>query len=164
MKGKSTLSLVIDASVARAAGETGHPVSSACREYMLAVREMCHKVVLTRQIMEEWENNQSRFTRKWRRSMAAKKKRLSLIDPVASGLDLDKYESSQRKIVEKDLLLIEAALAADNVIVSCDETFYEALGSTKSGRTLRRRLIWHNPVKGGLEQIRSIRMAGKSSS
>ena len=67
--------LVIDASVARAAGDTSmHPTSRSCRDFLLAILEICHRFVMTQSIKEEWDKHQSGFARKWRVSMVARKK------------------------------------------------------------------------------------------
>ena len=39
--------LVIDADVARSAGETEHPVSSACGKFLSTTTELGHRVVMT---------------------------------------------------------------------------------------------------------------------
>ena len=67
--------LVIDASIAMAAGETSmHPTSRNCREFLQAVLTVCHRMVLTEPIQEEWTRHESRFARTWRKSMMARKK------------------------------------------------------------------------------------------
>jgi hypothetical protein len=146
MKRGSSLRIVIDASVARSAGETEHPVSSACRKYLLAVLEKCHRAVVTDDILEEWDRHQSNFTRKWRRSMAARKKPLSTVEPTPVNLDLEAFSEVHRAAVEKDLRLLEAAIATDRVIATRDDAFRVALGTTRRGRSVRDRLTWHNPV------------------
>src|SRR6266568_2952163 len=76
MPAKVSRRLVIDASVARAAGGEGttHPTSKHCRDLLQAVLTICHRVVLTPDITQEWNTHQSRFARLWRVSMVARKK------------------------------------------------------------------------------------------
>lgn len=57
--------LVIDANVVRAAGETEHTVSSACRKFLDAVARFEHRVVMTTEIQQEWRDHASRYARKW---------------------------------------------------------------------------------------------------
>ena len=146
--------LVIDASVARAAGETEHPVSSACRQFLLEVLAICHRVVVSPAMREEWQRHQSRFTRKWRVSMAARQKPLRDITPAPAGLDLDAFAAPRREAVEKDLCVLEAALATDHEIVTLDDALREALGSAPHGARLRDRITWHNPVTDGTGGLR----------
>lgn len=47
MKKVTSKRLVIDACVARSAGETDHPISAACRGYLLDILAICHKIVMT---------------------------------------------------------------------------------------------------------------------
>ena len=47
MPGWGRRRLVIDATVAHSAGETEHPVSSACRKFLSTTTELGHRVVMT---------------------------------------------------------------------------------------------------------------------
>ena len=53
--------LVIDADVARSAGETEHPVSSACGKFLSTTTELGHRVVVTGEIRREWRKHASRL-------------------------------------------------------------------------------------------------------
>jgi hypothetical protein len=138
--------LVIDASVARSAGETQHPVSSACREFLTYVCDFCHNAVASFELMAEWKRHQSRFTRKWRRSMAARRKALRQIETTPLSVDYSSFTEKSEKAVKKDLFLLETAIAADKIIVTLDKAFYEALGTTPQGQTLLNRIRWYNPL------------------
>jgi hypothetical protein len=48
--------LVIDTSVARSATLAENPTSVACRRFLEVVLSVCHKVVLSRDIQQEWQN------------------------------------------------------------------------------------------------------------
>jgi hypothetical protein len=117
--------LVIDASIAKAAGETLHTTSRNCREFLLAVLDICHRMVLTNPIQDEWNRHQSRFARQWRKSMMARK-RIVFADVVAN-VSLQKAiarvvsNKSIAAIIEKDRHLIEAALATDKRVTSLDD-------------------------------------------
>ncbi len=53
--------LVVDASIASAAGDVStHPTSRRCRDFLLAIREICHQIVMTAPIQQEWDKHQSR--------------------------------------------------------------------------------------------------------
>src|SRR5215471_15279536 len=77
--------LVIDASVARAAGgeDADSPTAKYCRDFLKAVLSICHHVVMTPEISEEWKQHQSRFTSQWRVSMEARKK----VERIESALN-----------------------------------------------------------------------------
>ena len=71
-----TRGIVIDADVARAAGDSpdGSGVAKACRDFLQAVLEICHHAVWTPEIAAEWKRHASRFSRKWRVQMAGRRK------------------------------------------------------------------------------------------
>jgi len=76
MSNKISILLVIDASVARAAGTENatSPTAQACCAFLKAVLEICHRMVMTPEIKKEWDKHESRFAKKWRSTMIAKKK------------------------------------------------------------------------------------------
>lgn len=156
MTSRSRRLLVVDASVARSAGETDHPLSSSCRECLEAIRTICHRVAVTPAILAEWNRHMSRFTRKWQRSMAARRKPLEFVAVAGVGVDTTKYDQADREQVEKDACLLEAALAADHVIVTRDDALKLALEKRPDGKALSKSITWINPVAGGLKAIQSL--------
>ena len=73
--GKSaSRALVIDACIAQSAGETEDPVSKACRAFLIATRDICHRVVMTNDVVAEWKKHRSKFSWIWWRSMVARRK------------------------------------------------------------------------------------------
>src|SRR5438105_13114500 len=83
----ATCCLVVDASVARAAGslESTHPTGVLCRDFLVAVRGVCHRIAWTDAIKLEWDKHDSRFARQWRLSML----KLDKLMPVGDGPDLE---------------------------------------------------------------------------
>ena len=148
--------VVVDASVVRSAGESEHPVSAACRNCLLAIRDICHRVVLTAPIREEWKRHMSRFSRKWRRPMAARRKPAEDIVPACVEIGTDSLTDAERRVVEKDRPLLEAALAADGVIVSRDSEFRAALARTPQGARLLDRITWIEPVHDGVQALEGL--------
>ncbi|HLG99155.1 MAG TPA: hypothetical protein VKX49_22785 [Bryobacteraceae bacterium] len=55
MAKKISRRLVIDASVARSATMSNDSTSTACREFLQEVLRVCHRVVLTPEIEQEWQ-------------------------------------------------------------------------------------------------------------
>jgi len=148
--------VVVDASVVRAAGETEHPVSSACRNCLMAIRAICHRVALTEPIRKEWGQHMSRFSRKWRRSMAAKQKPIAVISPKRLDLRWAAYSSAARTAIKKDKGLLEAALATDHVIITLDDSLKQALAERPDGKDLLRNVQWIHPVRDGVAAIQAL--------
>lgn len=71
---KMSRRIVVDASVANSAGNGTHPTSRMCREFLLDMMSICHKVVVTQAISIEWKNHASTFSVRWLAAMRAKRK------------------------------------------------------------------------------------------
>ncbi|MEW6219041.1 MAG: hypothetical protein AB1634_05820 [Thermodesulfobacteriota bacterium] len=118
MSGKMSRAIVIDASVARAAGSAEHPVSTACRDFLIQILRICHRVVMTVEIAEEWKKHQSGFALRWRAAMESKRK---VVRPSVAELPSGLREQAEAlplpprrmSALLKDLHLVEAALATD---------------------------------------------------
>jgi hypothetical protein len=147
--------LVVDASVAQSAGETKHPVSSCCRDLLLAVLTICHRIVMTEAVQNEWNHHMSRFTRKWFRSMVARKKihrcegmQLSHVDRACDGLSAGEQDG-----LRKDLCLIEAACAGDRIVVTRDNAIREIWHKCHHQLGLSEPITWINPVTDGVRAL-----------
>jgi len=147
-----SIRLVIDASIAMAAGETSmHPTSRNCREFLQSVLSICHSMVLTRPIQEEWNKHQSGFARKWRASMMARKK-IAILE-ISADRSLQKRiagaepDAAIAAILEKDRPLIEAALATDQRVASLDDQVRTHLKKRVPNLTELASICWVNPSK-----------------
>ena len=154
MKKVTSKRLVIDACVARSAGEREHPTSEACRTYLKEILAICHKIVMTQEIRAEWEKHQSRFSKKWLVQMIAKKKFV----PIQVNLETDLWDQAEliesekhRAAILKDLHLIEAAIATDKIIISTDDRFYQLVDNFLQAPKIKE-LIWKNPCKDPFPQ------------
>jgi len=154
MKKVTSKRLVIDACVARSAGETDHPISAACRGYLLDILEICHRIVMTPEIRAEWQKHQSRFSQRWLTQMIAKKKFV----PMQVNLEVDLWEQAEliesekdRSAILKDLHLLEAAIATDKIIISTDDRFYELVDQYLQADKIKE-LIRKNPCKDPFPQ------------
>jgi hypothetical protein len=120
----SSRRLVVDASVAGAAGSSQHPTSKSNRDFLREVWKVCHKVVMPPEISEEWKEHSSKFTQGWRKSMVAARKLLAVPSVPNAALrrriNRFRFTPRQRRAVEKDAPLVEAALAADRIVISRD--------------------------------------------
>lgn len=154
--------LVIDASIARAAGTSENPVSSASREFLDAVLDICHRIAFNAAILEEWRRHQSKFTKRWRPSMYARKKIVNLSNDADARLS-DRIlgataDVENRRAMLKDIPLIVAALQVDHVVISLDEEARRLFHMNELNT-----IIWANPLaerqrmgawlKGGAEPI-----------
>jgi hypothetical protein len=153
MKAKRSKLLVVDASVAQSAGETEHPVSSACRNSLFAILSICHRVVITEAIQGEWREHASKFTRRWLVSMYARRKvhrcegvRLDHVDKACEGLS-----DSEQDELRKDLCLVEAACANDGIIVTLDEAIQRIWQKCHTQLGLAQPITWINPVVDGVQ-------------
>ncbi|MEO7327060.1 MAG: hypothetical protein ABI193_00675 [Minicystis sp.] len=156
--------LVIDASVARSAGgeDATFPLSKQCRDFLQTTLVVCRRAVFTTLVYEEWKRHQSRFARKWRLAMVARKK-ISLIEvpeDTALRAQIDHVASDERArlAMSKDAHLIEAACATDFTVVSLDETVRRLFAKAAPGVRPLQPIIWANPdreVEGCSTWLRS---------
>ncbi len=150
--------LVIDASIAMAAGEVSmHPTSRNCREFLLTVLKVCHRMVMTDPIREEWKRHQSRFARQWQTSMMARRKVVFV--EIAAHLSLERritrVESDEAiaAVMEKDRRLIEAALVTEERVVSLDDHMRKHLQDHLSNLPEVQSICWVNPNTGDEQAV-----------
>jgi hypothetical protein len=153
-KKKAPKCLVIDTDIARAAGESNSLslISSNCRGFMhTMLEETKHKVVLTKEIQIEWNKHQSRATLRWRHTMVAQK-RVCIIQTSADQ-ELRQYteqcapSENKRNAMLKDIHLVEAALLADNIVVSMDEVVRSCFHDLSQQAHQLKQLTWVNPCQ-----------------
>jgi hypothetical protein len=143
--------LVIDASVARAAGgeDAAHPTSVHCRDFLGAVLRICNHVVFPEAVLTEWKRHRSRFARLWHVSMTARRKVHLIGDVVDEELRqkvLCVATSEKRQAaVEKDFHLVDGALRSDRIVVSLDDSVVEILVEACATVGEIREIIWVNP-------------------
>lgn len=149
---KPPMSLVIDASVARASGGEAaiHPTAMLTRNFLLAVLRICHKAVMTPAIRAEWDEHQSGFARKWRRSMVARKKLVSFKVEEQSYLrqriEIGNVSQGKKDAMLKDCHLIEAAINTDRRIISLDDAARQLFVELSLSVTDIQDVLWVNPI------------------
>jgi hypothetical protein len=146
---KMSRRIVIDASVARAAGETEHPISQRCRLFLLDVLTIGHRVVMSEDIIREWNKHASRYSIKWLRSMRSHGKVIK-VTPDASDL-FERILAADWSVkdiaaMEKDMLLPLAALAADRLVASGDNRVRDRFAMAASGVGELGGITWVNPA------------------
>lgn len=152
MRAKRSRLIVIDASIARAAAATPDSGGEAarCRRFLEAVLELCHRAVWSPEIEREWKRHASRFSRKWRVQMDARRKLDRCQPPTVGGLS-ERIQSGSvvdlnPEVIRKDLHLVEAALAAEGIIGSLDERFRTQLAAAVNSASELRTILWINPA------------------
>jgi hypothetical protein len=151
MRAKVSRRLVIDASVARAAGgeDAVYPLPKLCRDFLKTTLTVCHRVVLTPSVSSEWKKHESGFARQWRAAMVARKKLLLIDVPEDAGLRdaLDGAVESERdrRAMLKDAHLVEAARVTDHTVVSLDEQVRALFGAASARVSPLKTVVWANP-------------------
>lgn len=154
MTAKISKRLVIDASVARSCGppDATYPTSVNCRDFLQAVLTICHRIVMTPDIREEWDKHQSRFAKAWLRSMVARKKlevcNISFDESLWNHIEATAQTDKNREAMVKDLRLLEAAISTDKIVISLDENTARKL-FRKAALTVDslKSVVWVNPDK-----------------
>ena len=151
MRAVDSKRLVIDTDVAQASGseDATHPRAKHCRDFLQAVLLLCHSVVMTPEISNEWKRHRSGFARRWRVSMDARKK-VHRINPPADEELHDKIKQTATNLEEsedmqKDLHLLDAALATDQTVISLDEDARQYFAGASQHVGEIRDIIWVNP-------------------
>jgi len=143
--------LVVDASVLRSAGamDKTDQRSQKSRQFLLGMRRICHRALLTPEIKEEWDKHQSSFSKEWRVSMTNLQK---IVKTTINGDDELRRQitaaSPSRHIEQlliKDVRLIEGALAADLIIVSLDDKARKHFSDISIQISMLKRISWINP-------------------
>ena len=149
MANQGSRRLVIDADVVHSAGETEHPVSSACRRFLETVLDVGHHVVMTDAILAEWRHHMSRYSRRWRRRMYGRRLVIQIEvneDEILRGRIDAAVHRDQRAIVDKDIHLIEAAIATDRLVTSKDESARGVFKGASDGVVDLQQIVWVNPT------------------
>jgi hypothetical protein len=170
-KNVPTYAVVVDASVARAAGslESVRPRGALCRDFLLALRSVCHRITWTPAIKAEWDKHESLFASQWRVSMFSLRKLRTLGEALSSAVQDSIREHCHNKdilsIVLADCHLIEAAAATDFRIASLDDQARGHFADLARVVECLRDIIWVNPAiarERAVEWLRKGAPDGKS--
>ena len=165
MSRKKGRMVVIDADVARSAGETENQISRRCRKFLKLILENKHILVTTDRINEEWKKHQSNYFRKWKVIMLSKKLFKKVVVGENDGFEDNVTALNLNKNIEdivlKDVHLIEAAIKTENFISSRDDTARNLFCEISDSLSIIRKIVWMNPVTINDEQVGWLK-AGKS--
>lgn len=149
--------LVVDANVAIAAGQSEHPVSSRCREFLDKVIKGDFRVIMTKDIEYEWKDptkpRQTNTSRRWLVRLYSEKK-VDWQDDVfdselrdeLDALDDDEYSAKMRLLMLEDVHLLEAALATDRNVSSLDEAVRKLFNRAAVSVDKIKVIVWRNPT------------------
>ncbi len=164
---------MIDASVARAARGPGATVSPSpeCTQFLRDVLDVCHRVVMSDEIKNEWTKHRSPFANEWLTIMIRRIKRKpvdsaspSLEERIAGAiLESEQLRTSfsvprnlktvhgvlgsvQLAHLFKDLHLVEAGLSTDRIVASLDDRAKRGFSRLSASIQEFRDLIWVNPA------------------
>ena len=155
---KDSKRLVVDADVARAAGSTTaiHPLAINCRDFLIQLRLQNHQLVLSKELSEEWKRHQSRFARRWRLSMDARKRvvrtKNSEDNQLRNTITTTSSNNNEIEVMQKDIHLLEAALKTDMTVISLDQTVRTLFAKASQQVSVIRMIIWVNPNRISEEQ------------
>ena len=151
-KKAQTYCLVIDASVARVAAtrERREPHAEHCRNFLAAVRRICHRVAWSEAIVAEWDQHKRDFAAQWLVSMRNLRKLRRVHDERLEELRqaIEEHSKDQNVIDKmiKDAHLCEAALATDLRVASLDEKARGHFGRLAASFPALRSILWVNPA------------------
>jgi len=161
--------LVVDASVAGAAGglDAKHATAVRCRDFLAAMlAQTSHSLVLSFEIEREWDDHQSGFARAWRRSMDARRRVVRTVvlphQQLRRGVENCPVSDAAKEAMVKDLLLIEAALASDDTVVSRDDAVRDLFRANLNRVRALSRIVWVNPDRDEEEPIVWLRAGARA--
>jgi len=144
----NSLSVVIDADIARSSGISEHPTSSGSRALLENVSTNGHRAAICPTLMQEWKKHQSLFAKKWLSSMIAKKK-VDFIKPEKKTsilINKNIKDNTKKSVAEKDAHLLDAALIMDNIVTSNDNNARSVFCSLSNSCGNLKSIKWFNAV------------------
>ena len=145
--------LVVDASIIHAAG----PAPTQCRKALEDILSICHHVIITMKIRAEWSRHFTDYSLNWYHDMVSRRKAEiktgTELPELEQKLDTINMDEGIREIIRKDLLLIEAACSADQIIISCDERFKKHFNDFRDELNFQNEIIWINPSRQEIGSI-----------
>lgn len=147
----SERALVVDASVAGGAGkrEASHAMAATYREALETIRTLELGVVMSPTLIAEWQRHQSRFARKWLVLMRSKRYVVEVDPPLhrATRSAMKRLiQENARAGVEKDLHLVDAALATHRRVLSGDARMRRHLVVIAREVEALRKIHWVDPM------------------
>lgn len=146
------MDVVIDANLARSAGQTVHPLSSTARQLLINIYEQRHHILFCRKLSHEWRTHSSLFSKKWLATMIAKKRykfveSLNQTELVLESLSISPQLEKLKYEALKDAHLIDLALCGDKIIFSNEVVARKAFCELLENEPHIMSIYWFSPVR-----------------
>ncbi|MBR7907568.1 hypothetical protein [Burkholderia cenocepacia] len=145
---KAKYKIVVDADIARSAGETMHPISSSCRKILDLILRNEHKFVACKKLRREWSDHSSSYATKWLASMIARKQVCFVEnhDKIATLINSLELNEKNKAIALKDCHIVDVAIENGRFVTSRDDNAKAAFLSITEIHPFVRGITWANPV------------------
>lgn len=165
MPAKKAWRLVVDASVASAAGGKAATATAPtrCRDFLLKLqRETECSIVMPEQLKDEWERHRSLLARTWLTAMTSRKRVIFGDVPPSTKMRREIVRAAATKKTEADALqkdfhLVEAAIAYDKTVVSLDEEVRRLFKAAARSVVAIKKVVWVNPAEPAEKSIEWLR-------
>lgn len=152
--------IVVDASVAHAAGRSEHPTSRHCRSFLNAIHDnsscLC---AFSPNLNEEWKRHASRLSVTWLTRMYARKRVVTVTDGLnkplkkalnqcaqrIAGPNQDDLEQKVAAALSKDIHLIDVATSTGKRVASLDDEVRRYLHICADKTAAVKAIVWVNP-------------------
>ncbi|MDR2704418.1 MAG: hypothetical protein LBC02_01440 [Planctomycetaceae bacterium] len=155
---KETKTLVIDTSIARAAGKdkTGtdkiDPSTVCSRQLLEVILNNAYKIAVSKELKEEWKSwygYYSSYASKWYAEIV-KRDRLTIVgnvenDQLRSAILETTKQPSIKEAMKKDFFLLEMALATDQIVLSRDKKIRKYFKHAAVLIDEIKKILWANP-------------------
>ena len=151
--------LVVDACVAFSAGEgyQTSETSAQCRRLLEGIRHICHGVVMTPELSQEWRRRATRFSSRWLTQMQGQRKwhyvPLGPDEHLREDISAAASTDRQRTIMLEDAHLVEAARATDGIIISSERSSRQLLNAAAANVPPLQEVAWVNPLDYTVDEM-----------
>ena len=150
MKKAKSKRLVIDANVARTSGaKPTDQAAKRCRDFLLKVSSLSYRIMMTPEIINEWNRRQSPFALKWRSAMARSNKVCGVNSPADEEFRNKIEDAAEQKnqipAMRRDFHLLEAARISDQTIISLEKKARRHFAYAAQYVNEIRDIVWVNP-------------------
>ena len=149
---RSRKRIVVDTDVLIAASGTNpsDPRLDRCLDFLESVLSICHRIILTAELEDEWENHQSRYANRWLSAMESRTKVLRPVaeqdDALRSALAASASSEIAAEALAKDAHLLEACRHGDSIVASCDLSARAGFARCASEIGWLGRVVWIDPA------------------
>ena len=170
MPAKGARRLVVDASVAGAAGgrTATAPIATRCRDFLETLRQETRCcIVLPPKLNEEWEGHMTPFASRWLKAMARRGRVVVDDVPLSNRMrrEIEHIAATKKSEVDalrKDFHLVEAAIAHDRTVVSLDELVRRLFKAAALSVRAIKQVVWVNPVNAAEQPLVWLRSGAKA--